>query len=317
MADIVPIHKKGNTTDKANYRPISLLPAVSKVYERLVAKQLTQYMDTWLSKFLCGFRKGYSPQHALLSMLRNWQNCLAKKGKVGAILMDLSKAFDCLPHGLLIAKLEAYGFGQRSLWFLYSYLRNRKHRVRISSSFSKWLELLLGVPQGSVLGPILFNIFINDLLFTVTESSICNFADDNTLYICDPSIDQVMHRLNADMTSILAWFKCNSLVANPEKFQLIFPGTVNCTHSITVGTNIIKCSNVVKLLGINIDCQLTFYPHIKEVCKRDFSKDQGFTEDQRLSKPVPNGCVDKLLYIICFQLLPSSMDGFVVRRHTI
>ena len=182
LADIFPIHKKGNTIDKAIYRPINLLPAVSKVYERLVAKQLIQYMDTWLSKFLCRFRKGYSPQHALLSMFRNWQNFLAKKGKVGTILMDLSKAFNCLLHGLLIAKLEAYGFDQHSLLFLYSYLRNRKHGVRISSSFSKWLELFLRVPQGSVLGPILFNIFINDLLFTVTEYNMCNFADGNTLY---------------------------------------------------------------------------------------------------------------------------------------
>ena len=121
-------------------------------------------------------------------MIRNWQNCLLNKGKIGAILMDLSKAFDYLSHKLLIAKLEAYGIGTQSLRFLYSYLTNRKHRVRINSSFSEWLELLLGVLQGSVLGPILFNIFINDLLFTVNGSSICNFADDNTLYVCDSSL---------------------------------------------------------------------------------------------------------------------------------
>ena len=181
-----------------------------------------------LKKFHCGFRKGYSPQYALLTMLRNW--------------------------------------------FLYSYLNDRKHRVRISSSFSKWLRLLLGVPQGSVLGPILFNTFVNDLLFTVTESSICNFADDNTLYICDKTIDHVLQRLNADMTSIIKWFKCNSLVANPEKFQLIFPGTVNCTQSVRVENNIIACSNVVRLLGVNIDCQLSFDPHIIEVCKKALQK---------------------------------------------
>ena len=118
-------------------------------------------------------------------MLRKWQSCLNTSGKVGAILMDLSKAFDCLPHDLLIAKLAAYGFGQKSLKLFMSYLSDRKHRVRIGSSVSEFLTILLGVPQGSVLGPILFNIFVNDLLFAVNEASICNFADDNTLYVCD------------------------------------------------------------------------------------------------------------------------------------
>ena len=181
----------------------------------------------------------------VLSMIRNWQNRLLNKGKIGAILMDLSKAFDCLSHKLLIAKLEAYGIGTQSLRFLYSYFTNRKHRVRINSSFSEWLELLLGVPQGSVLGPILFNIFINDLLFTVNGSSICNFADDNTLYVCDSSLDNVLSRLNADMRSILAWFECNSLIANPEKFQLIFPGTVNSNIAINIGTNVVMSVVVI------------------------------------------------------------------------
>ena len=271
-ADIVPIHKKGSTTDKANFRPISILPTVSKIYERLVAKQLNQFMEKKLSKYLCGFRKGYNTQYALLNMLRNWQKCLSNKGKVGAILMDLSKAFDCLPHDLLIAKLKAYGFGQHSLRFLYSYLSNRKHIVRISSSFSEWLELVLGVPQGSVLGPILFNIFINDLLFSVDGSDICNFADDNTLYVCDSSIDNVMRRLNADMSTISEWFKRNYLVVNPEKFQLIFPGTENSNLSITVGSCIVPSAKVVKLLGISFDNQLTFYPHVKEVCKKASQK---------------------------------------------
>ena len=268
MADIIPIHKKGPTTDKCNYRPISLLPTLSKVFERLIAKQVGSYMEPHLSKFLCGFRKGYSSQHALLSMLRNWQNCLNKSGKVGALLMDLSKAFDCLPHDLLIAKLEAYGFGIKSVRFLFSYLRHRKQRVKISSILSEWLEVLAGVPQGSVLGPILFNIFINDIFFSVHSSSICNFADDNTLFVCDETLDEVLRRLNLDIGNIVNWFNHNAMVANPDKFQLFIPRHQSNSLSVKVASVTILNSEVVKLLGVYIDAKLCFNSHVREMCKR-------------------------------------------------
>lgn len=244
---------------------------MSKVFERLIMKQIEPFINTWLSKYLCGFRKNHSCQYALLNMLRKWQSTLNTSGIVGSILMDLSKAFDCLPHELLIAKLHAYGFGKRSLNLFYSYLSNRFHRVRIGSSISEFLELLLGVPQGSVLGPILFNIFINDLLSLVQED-ICNFADDNTLYVCGNDVSDVKHRLKSDLDLVLNWFTNNGMVANPEKFQAIFLGTKDSNINIEIGTNVITSSKEVKLLGVTIDRQLSFFPHVSQICRKASAK---------------------------------------------
>ena len=128
-------------------------------------KEIVGYMGKFLFPYLCGYRQNFNTQQALLALIENWKNVLDNKGFAGAVLMDLSKAFDTTNHNLLVAKLHTYGFRNDSLKLLYSYLKNQWYRTKINHKFSSWKELSQGVPQGSVLRPLLFNICLNNLFF--------------------------------------------------------------------------------------------------------------------------------------------------------
>ena len=181
IANITPVYKSGERQNKNNYRPISILSPISKIYERILFNQLVNTFDDILSSLQCGFRKGFSAQHCLIVILENFKNSLDIKKSYGVLLTDLSKAFDCLSHDLLIAKLEAYGLDYTSLKLMHIYLSCRYQRVRVNSKYSNSSEILSGVPQGSILGPLLFNIYLSDLFFFVS-ADIANYADDNSPY---------------------------------------------------------------------------------------------------------------------------------------
>ena len=174
-------------------------------------------MESFSSFILCGFRKTHNTQHALFKLLHSWQKEL-DQGFVGTVLMDLSKAYDCIPHDLLIAKLECYGIDKIGLSLILDYLSRQKQRTKIGSSYSSWYDIIRGVPQGSILGPLLFNIYINDLFFVIKLSEVCNFADDNTLYSSNKELELVFRNLESDLNNVLAWFNISSLKANPGKF---------------------------------------------------------------------------------------------------
>jgi len=266
QADVTPIYKKDGATNVKNYRPVSVLPTVSKVFERLMQEQITHYMDKFLSPFLCGYRKGLSTQTALMHMIEKFKLSLDKKGFSGAILMDLSKAFDTINHELLIAKLAAYGFSKSSLKLVLSYLKNRLPRVKINSSYSSWTELLMGVPQGSVLGPLLFNIYLNDLFFFMKD--VCNFADDTTPFFCDLNINNVLETLEEQSEIALTWFEANYMKMNAEKCHLLVSGHKHEQMFANIGNNKIYEEKKVKLLGVTIDNELKFDSHVSDLCNK-------------------------------------------------
>ena len=271
LAEISPIFKKGDKTVAKNYRPISVLPCLSKLFERILQTQLLKHIEKYLSPFMCGYRKGFSAQFALISLIEHCKKILDKNGFAGAVLMDLSKAFDTIDHKLLLAKLNAYGLGKDALLLIESYLSDRWQKVKVNSTFSSWTELTKGVPQGSVLGPLLFNIYLNDLFFEL-DDSVCNFADDTTSFVCDKSLEAVLHKLENNTDNAIQWFQNNQMKMNPDKCNLLIAGHKWEHAWATVGDTKIWENDRVKLLGVTIDNKLRFDTHLSEVCRKAENK---------------------------------------------
>ena len=283
LADITPLFKKLENVCKENYRPVSLLPVVSKIFERIMQRQIKEYIDKYLSPYLCGYRKGYNAQYALTAMIEMWKRALDGVGGVmGAVLMDLSKAFDTINHELLIAKLGAYGFGGGALRILHSYLSDRWQRVKVNTSFSDWKQLLCGVPQGSVLGPLLFNIYLNDMFYVFTEDShVCNFADDTTLSVGDTKIEDLLRNLEDNTLSAILWFEANYMKLNQGKCHFLTGGVVEELW-VKVGDEMIWESKAEGLLGVTVDKPLKFDKHLTNLCKKANQKVSALARVSRL-----------------------------------
>ena len=267
-ADVLTLFKKGDTMCKENYRPISLLPAISKLFERLLYTQLYDYMRQFFSPLLGGFRQGYSTQHVLLNFLQRCKSSIDNNGLAGALFMDLSKALDSVDHNHLLAKLNAYGINLVALQLLRNYLSKRYQRVKVNSTFSDWKELSFGVPQGSVLGPLLFNIFVNDTFLFVRCTNICNYADDTTIFACHPTLETIIRQLETDGTLVAKWFSDNFLKLNDDKCHLMTFGNKCSKATVTIISSAIKKSEYEKLLGITFDKKLSFRKHIEDLCKK-------------------------------------------------
>ena len=178
---------------------------------------------------------------------------------------------------MTIAKLEAYGVGENSLRLIQNYLSQRQQRVKVDSSFSEWLEIILGIPQGSILGPILFNVFMNDFLLFIKETDICNFTDDTTLYACGKELDTISFKLKMETNRAIQWLKYNEMVANPSKFQLMFLLKYkNIEKNMSFDGKTIKSSDTVELLGTTLDKNINFKRHIQNICRKANNKTKTF-----------------------------------------
>ena len=233
-------------------------------------KQIGAFTENFFSKFQCGFRKDYSTQQCLIALIEKLKSATDKGKSFGALLIYLSKAFDCLPHELLIAKLHAYGFSLAALRLVRSYLSNRKQRTKINESYSSWEEILFGVPQGSTLGPLLFNIFICDLFIMIHDINIANYADDNTPFVSGDAPLNVITSLENAAEKLFEWFTNNHMKANHDKCHLLMSSLTPI--SIKVKDYIIKISDNKKLLGVTVDANLNFNCHLENILKKASKK---------------------------------------------
>ena len=203
-------------------------------------------------------------------MIEKSRGRLDKWGISGATLTNLSKAFGCILDNLLITRLTAYGFDYQSLRIIESFLSNRQQRTKINKSLSRYSEIIHVVPQGSILDPLLFNIYICDIFFDIIECDIASYADDNTPYNFDFNLDNVISNLEKSTNSLLNWFRENHMKANADKCHLLVSSDESCTAKIEDFS--IKNSTEEKLLGVKFDSNLSFEGHVTSLCKKASQK---------------------------------------------
>ena len=273
LARVIPIFKKGDHSLPQNYRPISLLSLFHKVLEKLMANRLKNFItaNSILYNYQFGFRQTYSTVLALVDVVNDLYSHLDKKEFVAGIYLDLQKAFDTVDHSILLWKLQHYGIrGVVHSWFA-SYLHNRMQYTSVNGHSSSKLPVSCGVPQGSVLGPILFLLYINDLPCAVPGQKIKLFADDTNLFVSAKTIRELEHKANLQIQNISKWLIANRLHLNIEKTcYSIFSPDKSQTPVMLLKINdaVIKCVSKCKYLGVIIDDELKWTSQIDDVCQK-------------------------------------------------
>ena len=268
-AKVVPIFKSGDRKDIKNYRPISILNSFNKILEKIAYLQLYYYLtsNNILTRCQYGFRTGYSTENAINNMLTQLYNALDNRQYTVCVMIDLSKAFDTLNRIILINKLEYYGIQGVSLQWFESYLSARDQFVSINGKASDIRGVELGVAQGSSLGPLLFNLYINDLVHSSNFFQYFLYADDTSLLASSPNLHELIAQINVELNNVCNWFHCNQLTINASKSNCItFRRRLQIppdTPPIIMGGVEIKNVSCCRFLGAYIDEHLKFDAHIQ------------------------------------------------------
>ncbi len=276
QARIAPIFKNGARDECKNYRPISILPTLSKVIEKHVFIHLYNYLNNnnLITDTQFGFRPNHSCQNALMALTEQVYASLYENKYVGAVQLDLSKAFDLVNHKLLLEKLHLYKCNDLSMFWFESYLTGRSQCVKINNVHSDYQEISAGVPQGSILGPLMFLLYMNDLPLCMNDSNNILYADDVTLLSSHKNVESLQCKLSNDVLLVTDWFHKNDMVLSINKCQCMLMSSrqklmkgnyKNVNLNVTSDTDTIQCAKTTKILGVLVDQFLSWEDQIEYI----------------------------------------------------
>lgn len=271
MAKVIPLFKKGDKLEPNNYRPISLLSSLSKILEKIIHKRTIAFLknNNILSNSQFGFREKHSTSHALLSFVEKVANALDSSSHMVGIFLDYSKAFDTINHNILLYKLSHYGIRGKALEWFRSYLSNRKQYVFLNGHSSDLQHITCGVPQGSLLGPLLFILYINDFCKSSDILSFILFADDTNLFLSHQDPDHLVTTVNIELDKLTQWIRANRLSLNLQKtkYMLFSNSLVSLPGNIIFGDSPLDKVSDIKFLGVTIDDKFSWRLHIENISK--------------------------------------------------